>query len=55
MELVSLWSMGLEFIYKIEKKPEFNWGALGVFLLGIAQIVGGVLLAVFTVGTAANI
>ena len=55
LELTNLWKLGLEIVYTIEKKPEFNWSAFGVFLLGIAQVVAGVLLAVFTVGTAANI
>ncbi len=50
-----MWTSGLEIVYTIEKIPEFNWGALGVFLLGVLQIVGGVLLTVFTVGTAATI
>ena len=55
LEITSLWSMGLEIVYSIEKKPEFCWSGLICFFLGLAQIVAGVLLTVFTVGTAASI
>ena len=55
LELTSVWTLGLEIVYSIEKKPKFCWSGLACFLLGVAQIVGGVLLTVFTVGTAASI
>lgn len=55
LELTSMWTLGLEIVYSIEKKPKFCWSGLVVFLLGVAQLVGGVLLTVFTVGAAASI
>lgn len=55
VELARLWTLGFELVYTIEEKPRFCWEGLVVFLLGVAQIVGGVLLTVFTVGAAAQI
>lgn len=55
LELTSMWTLGLEIVYSIEKKPKFCWSGLVVFLLGVAQLVGGVLLTVFTVEAAASI
>ena len=54
-ELTLLWSLGLEVVYSIEKKPKFCWSGLTCFIMGIAQLAAGVLLTVFTVGTAATI
>ncbi len=53
LELTSLWSLGLEIVYTIEKKFEFHCGALAVFLLGVVQIIGGFLWTAF--GTETNI
>ncbi len=49
-----MWALGFEFVYMIEEKPRFIWEALIVFLLGVAQIVAGVLLTVFNAGAAAQ-
>ncbi len=54
LELTRMWALGLEIVYTIEKKPRFFWEALIVFILGVAEIVGGVLLTVFTAGAAAQ-
>ena len=54
-ELSAMWNLGMEVIYSIEKKPKFCWSALIVTILGVAQIAAGVLLTVFTVGTAASV
>ena len=54
VELARFWSLGLEIVYTIEEKPRFCWDGLIVFLLGVVQIVGGVLLTVFTAGAAAQ-
>ncbi len=54
VELARMWTLGFEIVYTIEKKPRFYWEGLVVFLLGVAQIVAGVLLTVFTVGAAAQ-
>lgn len=53
-ELHSMWQLGMEVAFTVEAKPMFCWEALIVFLIGIAEIIGGVLLAVFTVGAMAN-
>ena len=54
-ELYGLKLLGLEVAFSVEKKPRFSWEALGVFILGCAQIVAGVCLAVFTVGTMSSV
>ena len=54
-ELSAMWNLGMEVIYSIEKKPKFCWSALIVTILGVAQIAAGVLLTVFSVGTAASV
>ena len=53
-ELYNLKLLGLEMCFTVEKKPRFSWEALGVFLLGLAQIVAGVCLAVLTTGAMAS-
>ena len=54
LEMVRMWTLGFEIVFTIEKKPRFSWEGLIVFLLGVAQLVAGVLLTVFTVGAAAQ-
>ena len=57
LELARLHSLGLEILYEIEKVPppiDFSWEGLVVFLLGVCQVVGGVLLTVFSAGAAAQ-
>ncbi len=54
-ELYSLKLLGLEAAFSVKKKKKFCWLAFGVFVLGIGQIVVGVLLAVLTVGTLSSV
>ena len=54
-ELYTMWSLGMEVVFSVRKKPRFCWEGLVVLLIGFAQIIAGVALAVLTVGTAANI
>ena len=53
-ELYTMWNLGMEVVFSVKKKPRFCWEGLVVLLIGIAEIVAGVALAVFTVGAAAN-
>ena len=55
METFNLYDRGLKYVFSVEEEPRFPWEALVVFLLGVAQIVGGALLTAFTFGTLANI
>ncbi|XP_061100213.1 uncharacterized protein LOC133130021 [Conger conger] len=55
METFNLYDRGLKYIFSVEEEPRFPWEALVVFLLGVAQIVGGALLTAFTFGTLANV
>ena len=50
-ELYGLKLLGLETAFSVEKKPTFSWAALGVFILGVAQIVAGACLVVLSTGT----
>ncbi|XP_058859141.1 uncharacterized protein LOC117434967 [Acipenser ruthenus] len=54
-ELYELYKMGLLNVFSVEEKPRFCWEGLGVFLLGVIQIVGGVLLTALTAGTLSSI
>lgn len=54
-ELCTMWSLGMEVVFSVEKKPRFCWEGLLVCLLGVAEILAGVALTAFTVGTAASI
>ena len=54
-ELCTMWTLGMEVVFSVEKKPRFCWEGLLVCLLGVAEIVAGVLLVAFTAGTAASI
>ena len=54
-ELYSLKLLGLEAAFSVKKKAKFSWLALGVFLLGVGQIVVGACLAVLTVGTLSSV
>ena len=54
-ELCSLWSLGLEVVYSIKKKPRFCWEGLVVCLLGVAQIALGTLITVFSAGSASSL
>ena len=53
-ELYGLYQLGLEFTFTVGKRPRFCWEGLAVFVLGIAQIVAGVCLTVFTAGALAS-
>ena len=49
-ELYSLYQLGLEFAFKVQKKPRFCWEGLAVFTLGLLQIVAGICISMFTAG-----
>ncbi|XP_061602486.1 uncharacterized protein LOC133464487 [Cololabis saira] len=53
-EAFNLYNRGLKYIFTVEQEPT-SWGPLLVIILGIAQIVAGVLLTVFTVGALAQV
>ena len=55
LEAYNLYSRGLNYVFCVEEKPYFSWGALAVFCLGILQIVGGALLIAFTGGVFAQV
>ncbi|KAJ8342052.1 hypothetical protein SKAU_G00319800 [Synaphobranchus kaupii] len=55
MEAFNLYDRGLHYIFTVEEEPRFPWEALVVFLLGVAQIVGGALLTAFTFGALAQV
>ncbi|XP_019911653.3 uncharacterized protein LOC105006331 [Esox lucius] len=49
-ELYEFYKLGMEMVFSVKQKPRFCWKGLAVFFLGVAQIVGGVLLTAFTGG-----
>ena len=49
-ELYGLRLLGLEAVFDVKKKPRFCWEALGVFILGVAQIAAGACIAVLSAG-----
>lgn len=55
LEAYNLYSRGLNYVFCVDEKPYFSWGALAVFCLGILQIVGGALLIAFTGGVFAQV
>ncbi|KAI4885536.1 hypothetical protein NFI96_024025 [Prochilodus magdalenae] len=55
VEAYNLYNQGLKYVFAVEEEPRFPWGALGVFFLGVLQIIGGALLAVTTVGMFAQV
>ncbi|XP_078530581.1 uncharacterized protein LOC144817699 [Lissotriton helveticus] len=54
-ELIVLYDYGLSFVFEVEKKPEFCINALICFILGALQVLAGILVCVFTCGTASQI
>ncbi|KAJ1134277.1 hypothetical protein NDU88_000730 [Pleurodeles waltl] len=54
-ELIVLYDYGLSFVFEVEKKPEFCIDALICFILGALQVLAGILVCVFTCGTASQI
>ncbi|KAM9724268.1 uncharacterized protein ACNS7B_019401 [Menidia menidia] len=54
-EAYNLYNQGLKYVFAVEEKPRFCWEGLLVFFLGILQIIGGALLAVFTCGALAQV
>ncbi|KAF6733932.1 Protein translocase subunit SecA [Oryzias melastigma] len=54
VEAYNLYNGGLQYAFAVEQEPSY-WGASLVFFLGVLQIVAGVLLAVFTCGTLAQV
>ena len=48
-EIFALWNLGMEVVYTVKLKQRFCWEGLLICLLGAVEIIGGVLLAVFTV------
>ncbi|KAI4873585.1 hypothetical protein NFI96_025328 [Prochilodus magdalenae] len=55
VEAYNLYNQGLKYVFAVEEEPRFPWEALGVFFLGVLQIIGGALLAVSTFGTLAQV
>ncbi|KAJ1212513.1 hypothetical protein NDU88_000168 [Pleurodeles waltl] len=53
-ELIVLYDYGLSFVFEVEKKPEFCISALVCFILGALQVLAGILVCVFTCGTASQ-
>ncbi|MGH0181999.1 UNVERIFIED_CONTAM: hypothetical protein FKN15_008670 [Acipenser sinensis] len=54
-ELYELYKLGLLNVFSVKEKPCFCWEGLLAFLLGVVQIVAGVLLAVLTAGSLSTI
>ncbi|XP_039618301.1 uncharacterized protein LOC120534853 [Polypterus senegalus] len=54
-ELYEFYKLGLVNIYTVKEKPRFCWEGLVVFLLGVLQLVAGIILTAVTCGTLANI
>ena len=55
VELHGLSELGLQFLFKVEKKKHFCWAGLLVFALGIAEIVAGVCIEAFTFGAGSTV
>ncbi|KAI7793682.1 hypothetical protein IRJ41_025213, partial [Triplophysa rosa] len=53
-ELMSLYDYGLGIVFEVKKKPKFCIDALICFLLGLVQVLAGILICVLTVGTASQ-
>ncbi|KAJ1212522.1 hypothetical protein NDU88_000177, partial [Pleurodeles waltl] len=53
-ELIVLYDYGLSFVFEVEKKPEFCISALICFIIGALQVLAGILVCVFTCGTASQ-
>ncbi|XP_078533261.1 uncharacterized protein LOC144819163 [Lissotriton helveticus] len=53
-ELNVLYDYGLSFVFEVEKKPEFCISALICFIIGALQVLAGILVCVFTCGTASQ-
>ncbi|KAA0704160.1 hypothetical protein E1301_Tti023518 [Triplophysa tibetana] len=53
-ELMSLYDFGLGIVFEVKKKPKFCIDALICFILGVVQVLAGILICVFTVGTASQ-
>ncbi|XP_056593358.1 uncharacterized protein LOC130412201 [Triplophysa dalaica] len=53
-ELMSLYDYGLGIVFEVKKKPKFCIDALICFILGMVQVLAGVLICAFTLGTASQ-
>ncbi|KAI7793445.1 hypothetical protein IRJ41_023817 [Triplophysa rosa] len=53
-ELISLYDYGLGVVFEVKKKPKFCIDALICFIIGMVQVLAGVLICAFTVGTASQ-
>ena len=54
-ELLNLSHLGLEIVFAVKKKPRFSWGAVAVFVLGLVEIVAGVVVTAVTFGAGTEI
>ena len=54
-ELLNLSHLGLELVFDVKKKPRFSWGAFAVFVLGLVEIVAGVVVTAVTFGAGTEI
>ncbi|KAG7314318.1 hypothetical protein KOW79_021621 [Hemibagrus wyckioides] len=53
-ELRSLYDYGLGVVFEVKKKPRFCIDALICFILGLVQVLAGILVCAFTFGTASQ-
>ncbi|XP_047468014.1 uncharacterized protein LOC125024278 [Mugil cephalus] len=53
-ELKMLYEFGLGVVFEVKKKPKFCYDALACFLLGVIQIVAGVLVCALSCGAASQ-
>ncbi|XP_039509517.1 uncharacterized protein LOC120464199 [Pimephales promelas] len=53
-ELRSLYDYGLGVVFEVKKKPKFCIDALICFILGVVQVLAGILICALTLGTASQ-
>lgn len=53
-ELRSLYDYGLGVVFEVKKKPKFCLDALICFILGVVQVIAGILVCALTLGTASQ-
>ncbi|KAJ8253688.1 hypothetical protein COCON_G00203000, partial [Conger conger] len=54
-ELMSMYEYGLGIVFEVKQKPKFNLSALFCFLLGVAQVLGGILVCALSFGSASQV
>ncbi|XP_030639970.1 uncharacterized protein LOC115820499 [Chanos chanos] len=53
-ELVALYEYGLGIVFEVKKKPRFCFDALICFILGVIQVIAGILVCALSFGTASQ-